>query len=231
MKWVTKQIKDINGWRGSMICGVPIFVMFVVFGLLGVDFGRHWDEPKLVLAVENAFESNRFLPGWYQYPSFTFWIGLLCKYVVVGLNTLTGSELSLTMMWRSVMITITALSGLWTYLLTQRINGRHSTALIASGMLMLSPELLYHSRWIAPDALMMQIGILSTLLLYVSCSGSLFPRRRLLQASMLAGLACSTKYPGGLFIVPIVLTSWLIVPKHKNWSSRLISSAAPAPHY
>jgi hypothetical protein len=227
MEWLATQIKTVSDRRISMICGALLFIMFITFGLLGVDFGRHWDEPKLLRAVENAFESRRFLPGWYQYPSFTFWIGLLSKYVVVGLNTLTGTELSLTIMWRSVMIAMTALSGLWTYLLAQRITNRHSTALMASGMLMLSPELLYHSRWIAPDALMMQLGILCTLLLYASCSGSSCPRRRLLQASMLAGLACSTKYPGGLFIVPIVLMSWLILPKHKNWSSRLISCAAP----
>lgn len=202
-------------------------VVFVTLGLLGVDFGRHWDEPKLLRSVEDAYRNHQFLPGWYQYPSLTFWVGVLSKYLTIALRSLTGIEVSLTLTWRSVMITITTLSGLWTYLLAQKVCGRQSVALMASGLLMLSPELLYHSRWIAPDALMMQLGIGSTLLLHMSFSDSSSPRRRLLQASVVAGLACSTKYPGGLFLVPIVLMSLMTLLKHNRWSARLIHLTAP----
>ena len=227
MKLLPSPIKPLTRLPTPLVCCVILLLVFIIFGLVGIDFGKHWDEPKLLRSVENAYLSQRFLPGWYQYPSFTFWVGLLSKYLTVGVHALSGVEVSLTIMWRSIMITITGLSGLWTYLLALRISHRQSVALIAPALLMLSPELLYHSRWIAPDALMMQLGIASTLVLHLSFNHTRHSFQRLLQASVLAGLACSTKYPGGLFIVPIILISPMLLTKHHTWATRLIRCTAP----
>ena len=128
---------------------------FAGLGITGIDFGRHWDEPKLLRAVEDAYQSHSVLPGWYQYPSLTFWIGLLTKYMTVAIEMLSGAEVSVKLLWRAIMVGFTMLSGIWTYVLAQKISKQRHVGLTAAAFVLLSFELLYHSRWIAPDALMM----------------------------------------------------------------------------
>lgn len=199
----------------SVLC-----LFFLGFGIAGVDFGRHWDEPKLLSSVEKAFDNGIMLPGWYQYPSLTFWIGLGAKSVHQLLSDSFQIKLSFPLMWRGVMVIFTALTGLWTYLLSWYLSGKRAVALLAAGIVFLSPELLYHARWIAPDTLMMQFGIASSLTLYLSTLPSPQKKRRLWQSSLLAGFACSAKYPGGMFILPIILVALTGVPKTLQWKAR-----------
>lgn len=42
-----------------------------------VDFGFHWDEPRLVDSVAASARTGSALPGWYNYPSVSFDLGLL----------------------------------------------------------------------------------------------------------------------------------------------------------
>ncbi|MGB0646450.1 MAG: ArnT family glycosyltransferase [Bradymonadia bacterium] len=206
--------------NGRIAFGV-LCLMFVGFGIAGVDFGRHWDEPKLLRSVDRAFDSGVFLPGWYQYPSLTFWIGLAVKYAHALVHDGLQINLSFPLMWRSVMVIVTCFTGLWTYLLSLHLSEKRGVALLATSIIFLSPELLYHARWIAPDTLMMQFGIASSLALYLSTRSLAAYRKKLWQACLLAGFACSAKYPGGLFIVPIVIVAMTRHAETLRWSVRL----------
>ena len=63
--------------ESQFLWALTILVGFgVTIGLWGLDFGRHWDEIKLLNSVENAFENNHFLPNWYHYPSVVFSFGM-----------------------------------------------------------------------------------------------------------------------------------------------------------
>jgi hypothetical protein len=45
-------------------------------GTRGLDFGRYWDDPLHQNNLAQAVETERLLPGWYNYPAVTFWLGL-----------------------------------------------------------------------------------------------------------------------------------------------------------
>lgn len=45
-------------------------------GVRGLDFGRYWDDPLHQNNLAQAVETERLLPGWYNYPSVTFWLGV-----------------------------------------------------------------------------------------------------------------------------------------------------------
>src|SRR5580704_15318531 len=38
-------------------------------GLLGIDFGHHWDETERIATAILAVERGELISGWYQYPS------------------------------------------------------------------------------------------------------------------------------------------------------------------
>ena len=42
----------------------------------GIDFGNHWDERRLMLAVAQVPETGLILPRWYNYPSMSFLVSL-----------------------------------------------------------------------------------------------------------------------------------------------------------
>src|SRR5689334_3835714 len=62
----TESFRD--GLRGKLALAA-ILVVALYSGFVGIDFGRHWDEPERLGTVIHAVERGELLPNWYNYPS------------------------------------------------------------------------------------------------------------------------------------------------------------------
>jgi hypothetical protein len=54
----------------AIISSLWIFMIYT--GVLGIDFGKHWDERKLIKSVRDSIPNGEIIPGWYNYPSMTY---------------------------------------------------------------------------------------------------------------------------------------------------------------
>ena len=202
--------------------------LVIFIGVWGVDFGYHWDESKLVPQIRDTIRTGTFTPGWYRYPSVTYWLnllGLLPYLIGIALKgELNSGDLQAYLLdiaggdifriqVRKIFIVISALAILWVYLLIYVWRNRNwREALLGSLILGTSWEVSYHTRWIAPDGILMQFGALTIFcaILAVRKGRSRF---WLLGAALAAGLGMGTKYPGGLLLVPVLIAAyWLRNP-------------------
>ena len=208
------------------------FTILYVTGVLGIDFGLHWDEDKLIALVEQTIKNGIFLPHWYKYPSISFWLsfGALLPHIQ-GAVALVGLEIhalyahlhqviqtqAFLLQTRQVFLLVSSLSVLWVFGAVLSFKRSRWEALCAACLLGLSWEVAYHARWIAPDAVMMQFAALMILFLALAWRGS---RLWLLAAAIAGGLACGTKYPAGLLLLPLLLTAYRVQPSSR-WAKKL----------
>ena len=182
----------------------------------GIDFGFHWDEPKLLGAVVQSARDGLVLPRWYNYPSVCYdlcILSLAAKYVehrgelasasVEQLHAWlvdTASSEHFKLRMRRLFIAISYLSVIWVYAAVRVLRGRPWEALLAAAFLGLSWEVQYHSRWIAPDVVMMQFAAMTLLFSVLVLKGRRW-KPWLVAASISAGLACATKYQAGALLL------------------------------
>jgi hypothetical protein len=206
-------------WLGRLANLLPVLLPFITIvwtGLIGVDFGYHWDENWAQLhPVRQSVEAGSLLPNFYIYPSVNYWLNLAgaapelvtAKYLGDG-----GREYLLAfletyqyhMRVRTIRIIVSGLSVLWVYLSVLGWGRHWSEALLAASILGFSWEVGYHMRWIAPDTVMMQFGALT--ILFVTLAQRWPSNRMWLRcAAVAAGLACGTKYTAGLLLVPVLV--------------------------
>lgn len=208
-----------------MFLSIWVFAMYT--GIMGVDFRSHWDEHKLFKSIRFSIPEGKILPGWYNYPSMIYDLTVLSaapEFVTTYLADRSAfREVMQKRLWgddlfpfklraRTLFLLITSLSILWTYLLVFHWTRQGSQALLSSAILASSWELAYHARWIAPDAILMQFGILTVLLVVLSLRAS--GRRRftwLIAAAVAAGMACGTKYFGGIFLLPVFIGGYKLL--------------------
>ncbi len=193
--------------RWGLWVALAILGWFLATGFIGVDFGEHWDEPLQLDLVNHTVESGSFLPNeFYNYPSVTHWLSLLTvgPRVLARLGNgpaLTGDDFFVRT--RGVFIVVTALGGLWLYFAARRLFNELAGA-IAAGAYLLSWELAYHSRWIAPDAVAAQFVALFLLAAVVASQRLDSPWRLQLPAAA-AGAAAATKYFPGVLLLPALI--------------------------
>jgi hypothetical protein len=203
---------------------------------MGIDFNSHWDERKLFKSVRESIPVGEVLPGWYNYPSMIYDLAVLSaspKILSTYLSDrsafrenmeeqLMGDDLrNFTLRTRLLFLGLTTLVLLWTYLLAFIWTRQWSQALLSSAILASSWELAYHARWIAPDALLMQFGILTILLVFLALRASGTQKFVwLMAATVAAGMACGTKYFGGIFLVPVLIGGYKLLSRTGvKWSS------------
>ncbi|MBI4882117.1 MAG: phospholipid carrier-dependent glycosyltransferase [Planctomycetes bacterium] len=198
---------------------LPLF-WFNVTGFMGAEFGGHWDEPQQLQCLRSALSHETLLPHWYNYPSMCFWLGMAALAPEISGLRLEEkedydssreavSEATKTQPFklrlRRVFVVASSLAILWVYLLVLLWRSRVTEALLAASCVAGSWEFAYHSRWVAPDAVMAQFGALAMLgVVWAWRRGSLTGLR---LATIGAGLACSTKYTGGLLLLPVLLAA------------------------
>jgi 4-amino-4-deoxy-L-arabinose transferase-like glycosyltransferase len=206
-----------KGALAFALSGLAIGTLFACLcGLRGIDFGSHWDEPKLLDAVATAAETHVLLPGWYNYPSLSFDVSMLSAApeiwtAVASVTAHKGDHISASLAGelrtegfklrvRSVFLILTLSAAVWSFLVVI-VLGRTPLEAVFTALLILSSwEIGYHARWIAPDGLLMSFGALSLLIMIVALrSPKPLPWLRL--AAVAVGLATSAKYPGGVLML------------------------------
>ena len=204
-----------------------IIAIVVTTGLRGVDFGYHWDEdPAQLYPLKEAILSGTLLPNWYIYPSVNNWLNLFALVPSAVKDLLTSSQTGLNiahlvkvvdsqiflLRLRSLRIFISAFSIVWAYVTVLLWKKNWLQAVLAASILGFSFEIAYHSRWVATDVIMMQFGALTVFGIVLAIHQ---PEKRvwIKLAAVAAGLACGTKYPGGIFLLPVAFTAYQIQGK------------------
>lgn len=218
-------VENYNTWsrvRPALFRYAPVllpFLLLVATGLRGLDFGLHWDErPWQIAPVKHMVQARTPLPGYYNYPSFDYWLNLLVLSPDLATSRTPGETLvkhlvraldshAYLMRLRAVYLVIGSFTLLWVYLLVQERRGSWLEALLAASLLACSWEIAYHLRWVGTDGILMQFAALTVLL---AVHGLKTHRQSwLLAAAIVAGLGCGTKYPGGLLLLPVAMAAFL----------------------
>ncbi len=211
---------------------IPLFLPLIIFwltGVAGLDYGYHWDEPKLLESVRVSVYEGVYLPTFYNYPSVSHTLGVFSALPEI-VNNIDRNHLnepifhghiaayqldnhSITLRTRLVFLTVSSLAIIWIYALMLSWRDSVWLALLSSSVLAFSWEVAYHARWIAPDAILMQFGALFLLCLVQACRQ---PQQQgwLWFSIIVAGLATGTKYPAGLLLLPVLL---LVYWHRKSW--------------
>lgn len=215
-------------WASPVL--VPLLILLGT-GFYALDFGPHWDEDNAWLKpLQRSFEIGAPLPGKYNYPTFGYWLTLLAAVPEVIWAKLQGVDVSehviatiyeqpFRLRMRAIFLLVSSLGVVWLYRLVLTWRGSKVEALLAASLLALSWEVSYHTRWVAPDGLLMQFGAL-TLLACIAAVHRSGGRRWLWLAAVAAGLGCGSKYPGGLLLAPtLVAYGMVVLPdlREKRW--------------
>jgi 4-amino-4-deoxy-L-arabinose transferase-like glycosyltransferase len=194
-----------------------------VTGVRGVNFGYHWDAIKHLGAVRQTVETGILLPHSYLYPSMTYLLTLSCvapedvAAVASGATSLESFKAAVSpilgtreflLRVRTVFIVLRALAILCVYAAVLAWRRGHLEATLAAGLLGTSWEFAYHSRWIAPDCLVVVLSAM-TLLGFGLAVREGAPLGWFWLSCITAGLACATKYPSGLLLLPCLVAAWL----------------------
>ena len=219
---------------------VPVLVCFLWASFYGLNFGVHWDEATAkFLSIKDTLQTGVFLQGGntpgaaYNYGGLNYlltWAGFapeISHFLIHDPFTLEAFsaairpglfELPVKMRVRKLYLLLCALSIVWLYSLTLVLGRSRIEALLAAAILAASWEFAYHSRWIAPDVVMMQFALLSFLCLAMGMTRK--TERWFYFAAVAAGLATGTKYTGAL-VLPFVVAG----VSHMQWrESRSLSS-------
>ena len=205
----------------------PTFLLILFWSVCfyGIDFGSHWDERRAKLdSVKKSVESGIFMQSVNEPDGFSYnyggvnylltWAGFapeLARYVWNGPHTREALAATIgplidtqTILLRSraIFAFVSSLSIVWLYCLIRVLDRNRTEAFFAAAILSLSWEVGYHSRWNAPDAVMMQFTVLAFL-----CAAIAMKRSAIgwyYGGAIVTGLAVGTKYTGG-FVLPFLL--------------------------
>ena len=130
---------------------------------------------------------------------------------------------------RTISLTISLFSIFWVYLAVWNWRRSWTESLLAASLLGLSWEMAYHARWFVPDSMMMQFAALMLMFLSYAHRSS-HPGAWLKCAAVAVGLACGTKYTGGILLVPLMISvfsylkTWPLLVKHRKTIVLFVSS-------
>jgi len=206
-----KKIHNLDALLAIIVLVVFGFV-FIYYAASSVRFGVHWDEFRIIQSIQATMTTGVVLPGWYNYPSLSYLIGLITLIVSsipdiisakvdnpLGLHLAEISgQPAFRYLLRTVFVCLTAATATFTMLATRMAGTSWLAAALSGAILLSSFQVFYHSRWIAPDTLLM-------LACAMTLSASLWAVRKqrgfsLVLASIAAGLAVASKYTGGCLI-------------------------------
>lgn len=191
----------------GLVVTAAVTALFSATGRAGIDFGYHWDEPVQFNLVNRTIIDGTLLPsGFYNYPSLTYLLSLLSAAGKVVARIGTGPPIAGTEFYldaRTVFLAVSALGGFWLYG-TLRTRAGELGAAFGAATYLLSWQLAYHARWIAPDAVMAQAVALFLFAAFRTRNARLTSIQRHLPAAA-AGLAAATKYQGALLLVPAIV--------------------------
>jgi len=206
-------------------------IAWIASGIGSIDFGRHWDEPVQADLVKAFKQHKTLLPilstrdGFYNYPSFLYWISMIgggvtwvAKKLLGGGASLSNNELSWiwTQATRTILFLIAIVPSVLSLLLLRKLKPFNWLSARFSALLLLSSwQLAYHAKWIAPDALLVPavcFFILAITWRYNHRSLTGVPG---LIASILpaciAGIAASIKYQGAILLASALVCEYQLM--------------------
>jgi hypothetical protein len=194
--------------RKVVILATPVvfYIFLLVNGFLGLNFGQHWDEHCLVDMVDHFYSTGTFIPVWYCYPSFCYFLTLFASCIFKWFhadmaNIPLVQNLGFTLFLRGIFLCVSSLCVVWVYVLTLKITKKYWLAFLSGLIFCSSFEFSYHSRWAVTDLVAVQFAFLSTLILFLDMGLS----KRVLLSAFVAGVATGTKYTAGIVGINILI--------------------------
>jgi hypothetical protein len=226
----------VRSVRGRIVEILPLALILAFFlwtSFYGLNFGVHWDETRGKFdSIRDTLNTGFFIQGAagqpdgfnYNYGGVNYvltWSGFapeIFSWLRTGPRTLEALsdaigplvyDMDIRFRVRSIYLITSSLSIVWLYSLARALQRNHAEALFAAAILAASWEVAYHSRWIAPDTVMMQFALLCFLCLV---TGSNTKRLDLLYfGAIAAGLTAGTKYNGGLLFPCFLLGAAIVI--------------------
>jgi hypothetical protein len=225
-------MQTITGSSSPILLLALLLAFFLWTSIYGLNFGTHWDENVAKFdSVEASVKTGLLMQsasadhGSYAYGGLNYlltWSGFapeVLRFLVKGpwnqesftaaINPIIYST-KVRLRVRAIYVIISSLSILWLFLFNIVLGRSRLEAFLASAIFACSWEVAYHSRWIAPDQIMMHFAFLSFLCLAVG-----FTSKRPLWfylGAISIGLTIGSKYPGG-----IILPFFLVGVAHATW--------------
>jgi 4-amino-4-deoxy-L-arabinose transferase-like glycosyltransferase len=227
-------MKHVNRYGVLFATVLIIALLLRVWGInYDLPYIYHPDEPFSMGIIQNIFKTSNFNPHFFNYPSLFFYINVLAYIPYYLLGKILGifttrndilAPISIVMgvtksqMPSTVLLgrTITLIFGLGTvgitYLIGKQLTGKRTVGLFASLLLAVALPDVNLSRFITPDTF-------ATFFIIASFLGSVLiyhqgKTRYYIFAGICAGFAASTKYNGGLIVLPMILAHFLHYRKH-----------------
>lgn len=224
-----RKIKQVN--VESILIGLILLTALSarVWGIsYDLPYIYHPDEPGYIAISQNIFKTGDLNPHFFNYPSLFFYINAIAYIPYYLFGKLTGvfhapsdilPPISLAMGVTRAQMPTTVLLGRavticfgigtvgLTYLVGKQITGRTAVGLLASLMVAISPTNVWHSRLITPDTFVTFFSLASFLAsILVYQQGKTW---QYIVAGICAGFTASSKYNGGLIILPLLLAHFL----------------------
>lgn len=214
------KVSDVSSVMVRKAAGGGIFVLYffsLACALRGIDFGVYWTEARHIALVTHFLDTGVPLPnGFYNYPSLLFYL-TVSALAVEPLQWLFGVTDHISWLQppfdtalfslnaRGVCAAFSLLAGIWIYFTTRFLRGPVA-GFFAAATYLLSWEIGYHARWVAPDLLLAHSTAAYLYVTIKACRTEVQKRRYwLLLAAGMAGVAASSKYQGGALIIPVIV--------------------------
>jgi hypothetical protein len=235
-----RRLSNLLPPRGLILPLLPLLICFLWTSFYGLNFGTHWDETAAKFdSIRDTLKTGVFLQGagdtygaGYNYGGVNYmltWLGFAPEVThFLFHDDFTREKLSNAITpelysWparirvRRIYLVLCALAIVWLYALALVLGRSRLEAFLAAAILACSWEFAYHSRWIAPDGVMMQFALLCFLCLAIGLARQ--SNRWFNVAAVAAGVAAGTKYPG-VFVLPFLLIGAAYLERQKGSSAR-----------
>jgi 4-amino-4-deoxy-L-arabinose transferase-like glycosyltransferase len=188
----------------------------------------HPDEPRYIAIIQNIFKTGDMNPHFFNYPSLFFYINALAyvPYYFAGkligifhvpadilppVSLAMGVTLARTptaVLLGRIVTACFGVGAVWlVYLAGRQISGRAAVGMLAALMMAVSPTNVLHSRMITPDTFVAFFSLASFLAsILIFRQGKTW---HYVMAGICAGFTASSKYNGGLIILPMILAHFL----------------------
>ena len=174
--------------------------------ILGVNFGLHPDEGVQLDLINAARASSRFYSSsFYNYPGLTNVIAHIA--VLITNPGLIGNSIDVTpgqfyLQVRIIFIILSSLTCLWVFATLRTLGCNYNLSAIFGLLTIVSWQYSYHSRWIAPDLLLVQF--LSLFIFVLTKAWNEEKKSWCYLAFAVSGLAASSKWQGSVAIFPAI---------------------------
>ncbi|MDE3156914.1 MAG: phospholipid carrier-dependent glycosyltransferase [Acidobacteriota bacterium] len=213
-------------WRLARLLPLLLPLLLLEWtGLVGIDYGSHWDEQATISGARASIEQGgTLLPFSYTWPSMAYWLAMAAVVpdaqaipmsMGAPVHDLKGRLLAALathaylLRLRALFLSVSVFAVVWVYLLVLCWRRSWVQALLAASLLALSWEVAYHLRFAVPDGVMMQWAALTLLLLVTGELRRPHGWPWLIGAALTAGFTVSTKYSAWPLVLPVLAAVWL----------------------